>query len=153
MTVVFLNFSDGANPHRSVRFSSRALRILGDPGAFSRAGLSSDHFQTVKRMLASDWAQKMLCIIVPNRRTTSPEFFSWVRTRRLIGSLSSDDDDHNDDFKKTTGLMIKTTALHVHHAFWYISLTSTARQRRKIWRFMEDVDILRRIFLHLFEPE
>ena len=39
-----------------------------------------------------------------------------------IGSLSNYDDDHNDDdhndvFKKTIGLMIKTTALHVHHAF------------------------------------
>ena len=35
----------------------------------------------------------------------------------LKGSLSNYDDDHNDDFKKTIGLMIKTTALHVHHAF------------------------------------
>jgi len=34
-----------------------------------------------------------------------------------MGSLSNYDDDHNDDFKKTIGLMIKTTALHVHHAF------------------------------------
>ena len=34
-----------------------------------------------------------------------------------LGSLSNYDDDHNDDFKKTIGLMIKTTALHVHHAF------------------------------------
>ena len=46
--------------------------------------LSQDHFQAVKRMLAPDWAQKMLCIIVPNRRTVSPELFSWVRTRRLL---------------------------------------------------------------------
>ena len=78
--------------------------ILGDPGAVSRAGrkgatkvfiistggkapgyrLSPDHFQKVKRMLAPDWAQKMLCIILPNRRTVSSEFFSWVRTRRLL---------------------------------------------------------------------
>ena len=50
---------------------------------FSRTGgkapgyrLSPDHFQTVKRLLAPDWAQKMLCIIVPNRRTASPELFS-----------------------------------------------------------------------------
>ena len=70
--------------------------ILGDPGAVSRAGrkgatkvfiistggkapgyrLSPDHFQKVKRMLAPDWAQKMLCIILPNRRTVSSEFFS-----------------------------------------------------------------------------
>ena len=35
----------------------------------------------------------------------------------LIGSLSNYDDDHNHDFKKTIGLMIKTTALHVHHVF------------------------------------
>ena len=35
----------------------------------------------------------------------------------LLGSLSNYDDDRNDDFKKTIGLMIKTTALHVHHAF------------------------------------
>ena len=45
---------------------------------------SPDHFQTVKRMLVPDWAQKMLCIIVPNRRTVSPKFFSWVSTRRLL---------------------------------------------------------------------
>ena len=38
--------------------------------------LSPDHFQKFKRMPAPDWAQKMLCIIVPNRRTVSPEFFS-----------------------------------------------------------------------------
>ena len=34
----------------------------------------------------------------------------------IIGSLSNYDDD-DDNLKKTTGLMIKTTALHVHHAF------------------------------------
>ena len=28
------------------------------------------------------------------------------------------------DVKKAIGLIIKTTALHVHHAFWYISLPS-----------------------------
>ena len=50
--------------------------------------LSPDHFQTVKRMLVPDWAQKMLCFIVPNQRTASPEFFSWVRTRRLLSRHS-----------------------------------------------------------------
>ena len=72
----------------------QVLLILGDPGAVSQAGekarrkfsstggkapglrLSPDHFQTIKRMLAPDWAQKMLCIIVPNQRTVSLEFFS-----------------------------------------------------------------------------
>ena len=46
--------------------------------------LSPDHFQTVKRMLAPDWAQKMLCINVPNRRTACLEFFSCVPTPRLL---------------------------------------------------------------------
>ena len=35
-------------------------------------------------MPAPDWAQKMLCIIVPNRRTVSPLFFPWVRKWRLL---------------------------------------------------------------------
>ena len=39
---------------------------------------------TALDMPAPDWAQKMLCIIVPNRRTVSPEFFLWVCTRRLL---------------------------------------------------------------------
>ena len=30
----------------------------------------------------------MLCIIVPNRWTVSPEFFLWVRTRRLLSRHS-----------------------------------------------------------------
>ena len=75
--------------------------ILGDPGAVSRIErkggtkvfkygrksryrLSPKYFQKFKRMPAPDWAQKMLCIIVPNRRTVSPELFLWVRTRRLL---------------------------------------------------------------------
>ena len=29
------------------------------------------------------------CIIVPNRRTVSPEFFSWVNTRRLFSRQTS----------------------------------------------------------------
>ena len=46
--------------------------------------LSPSYFQKFKRMPAPDWAQKMLCIIVPNQWTVSPEFFSWVRTQRLL---------------------------------------------------------------------
>ena len=33
--------------------------------------------------------------------------------------------------QKTIGFMSKTTALHVHHAFYFISLTSTVRLRRE----------------------
>ena len=62
---------------------------------FSRTGerapgywLSPNYFQKFKRVLVPDWAQKMLCIIVPNRRAVSPEFFSWVRTRRLLSCFT-----------------------------------------------------------------
>ena len=76
--------------------------ILGDPGAVSRVGrkggtkvfitgerapgyrLSPDRFQEIKRMPAPDWAQKMLCIIVPNRRKHLNEFFSCVSAWRLL---------------------------------------------------------------------
>ena len=40
-----------------------------------------------------------------------------VHSRYILGSLNNYDGDHNDDFKNTIGLMIKTTAQHVHHAF------------------------------------
>ena len=77
--------------------------ILGDPGEVSRGGKKGakkafKHGQkspwvpahqtisnkTVKRMLAPDWAQKKLGIILPNRPTESHEFFLCDRTRRLL---------------------------------------------------------------------
>ena len=43
----------------------------------------------------------------------------------LLGSLRSDDADVNDSGKKARDLdLSKTTTLHVHHAFLYISLPS-----------------------------
>ena len=41
-----------------------------------------------------------------------------------IGSFSNDDGDGIEDVKKAIGLLRKTTTLHVHHAFLYISLPS-----------------------------
>ena len=40
------------------------------------------------------------------------------------GSFSNDDGDGNEDVKKAIGSLRKTTTLHVHHAFLYISLPS-----------------------------
>ena len=40
----------------------------------------------------------------------------------LIGTLRNYDDDGNTNVQKAIGLMSKTTTLHVHHAFLYISL-------------------------------
>ena len=41
-----------------------------------------------------------------------------------VGSFSNDDGDGKQYVKKALGLMSKTTTLHVHHAFVYISLLS-----------------------------
>ena len=46
--------------------------------------LSPDHFRKFKCMPSPDWAQKMLCIIVPNRRTHLLSSFRAVRTRRRL---------------------------------------------------------------------
>ena len=43
---------------------------------------------------------------------------------KTIGSFSNEDGDGNQDVKKAIGLLRKTTTLHVHHAFLYISLPS-----------------------------
>ena len=43
---------------------------------------------------------------------------------KVLGTLRSDDGDGNEDVKKAIGLITKTTILHVHHAFLYISLQS-----------------------------
>ena len=69
--------SVGSGEKARRKFSSTGKRAPG-------YRLSLNYFQKFKQMPALDWAQKMLCIIVPNRRTVSSEFFSWVRTRRLL---------------------------------------------------------------------
>ena len=65
--------SVGSGEKAGWKFSSMGERAPG-------YRLLPNYFQKFKRMPAPDWAQKMLCIIVPNRRTVSLEFFSWVRT-------------------------------------------------------------------------
>ena len=39
-----------------------------------------------------------------------------------VGSFSNDDGDGNENVKKAIGLWSKTTSLHAHHPFLYISL-------------------------------
>ena len=69
--------SVGSREKARRKFSSTGERAPG-------YRLSPNHFQKFKRILAPDWAQKTFCIIVPNQRTASPEFFSCVRTRQLL---------------------------------------------------------------------
>ena len=60
--------SVGSGEKAGRKFSSAGERAPG-------YRLSPSYFQKFKRMPAPDWAKNMLCIIVPNRRTVSPEFF------------------------------------------------------------------------------
>ena len=59
----------------------------------------------------------------------------------------------NENHKNAIGLISKTTTLHVHHTFLYISLTSLHDYDVKMPNFtfygfsMKDVDKRRRIFL------
>ena len=52
-------------------------------------------------------------------------YFTFQRLARSgdlsLGTLRSNGADGNENVKKTKGLTSKTTTLHVHHAFWYIS--------------------------------
>ena len=74
----------------------------------------------------------------------------------LLGSLSNYDDDHNDDFKKNNRFndqnnsSARASRFLAH--FFDVHCTTTSWSLL-IWRFIEDVDIRRRIFLPLFEPE
>ena len=70
---------------QSVRSGEKAERKFSSTGERAPGHrLLPYYFQKLKRTPVPDWAQKMLCIIVLNRRTVSPELFSWVRTRRLL---------------------------------------------------------------------
>ena len=62
---------------RSVGSGEKAERKFSGTGKRAPGyRLSPNYVQKFKRMPAPDWAQKMLCIVVPNRRTVAPEFFS-----------------------------------------------------------------------------
>ena len=70
---------------QSVRLGEKAGRKFSSMGKRAPGyRLSSNYFQKFKRMPAPDWAQKMLCIIVPNQRTHLLSSFRAVRTGRLL---------------------------------------------------------------------
>ena len=48
--------------------------------------------------------------------------FSLASSTIVLGSFSNDDSDGNENVKKAVGLLSKTTSLHLHHPFLYISL-------------------------------
>ena len=85
MYMMTQHWSSSETQGQSVRLGERARRKFSSMGERAPGyRLSPNYFQKFKRMPAPDWAQKMLCIIVPNRRTVSPEFFLGVCTWRLL---------------------------------------------------------------------
>ena len=75
----------------------------------------------------------MLAPLVARNNVISYPDLPWLRVRtgyqikykeqERIGTSRSDDGDGNENVIKAIGLIRKTTTLHVHHAFLYISLT------------------------------
>ena len=58
----------------------------------------------------------------PGKTTAYSCLMTWgLMTITSIGSFSNDDGHSNKNVKTATGLLIKTTSLHVHHTFLYIS--------------------------------
>ena len=57
------------------------------------------------------------------RRAIYIELLNWILPQ-AIETLRSDAGDRNENVTKAKGLITKTTTLHVHHAFLYISLPS-----------------------------
>ena len=106
-------------PYRSVRVASCHLKLAGN-SFHCQSCTTSDMTCELGIAFANDL--KDFCV-----ETSCQSNYQWAKPFWL-GSLSNYDDDHNDDVKKTIGLMIKSTALHVHHAFYYISLTSTEQE-------------------------
>ena len=62
--------------------------------------------------------------LLPLLNLPSPVKMEFGVSLVLIGTLRSDDGDGNGNATKAIGLISKTTILHVHHSFLYISLPS-----------------------------
>ena len=76
-TAGFWYHSSSETQGQSVGSGERARRKFLSTGERAPGyRLSPSYFQKFKRMPAPDWAQKMLCIIMPNRQTVSPELLS-----------------------------------------------------------------------------
>ena len=68
--------SSSGTQGQSVGSGERTGRMFSSTGERAPGyQFSLSYSQKFKRMPAPDWAQKMLCIMLPNRRTFSPEFF------------------------------------------------------------------------------
>ena len=69
-----------------------------------------------------------ICLVQNTFTSIRPAWYvsnlSRPSTKLILGTLRSYDGDGDGDFKKTVGLMSKTSTLHDHHAFLDIFLSS-----------------------------
>ena len=65
----------------------------------------------------------MMYMYLIYRRAIYVKLLNWILPQ-ATETLRSDDGDRNENVTKEIGLITKTTTLHVHHAFLYISLPS-----------------------------
>ena len=68
-------FASSETKGQSVGLGEKAGRKFSSTGKRATGNRLGTKIQKFKWMPPPDWAQKMLCIIVPNRRTASPQFF------------------------------------------------------------------------------
>ena len=68
---------------------------------------------------------------LPNTGRANANFKCLSNYYALLGTLRSNDADGDENVQKTIGFISKTTALHVHHTFLYISFPFFARVRRE----------------------
>ena len=89
-------------------------------------------------MPAPDWVQKMLCIIVPNRWTVSPEFFSWVRTHYVIARIFPENDKFTASYQ---------TMKYLPKA---LCISNVANNKNELWKlFWKTTIIIRFNLLHV----
>ena len=91
---------------------------------FCVRGHSEVHFLNFRSLYAG-WIQKLQQGCQPtgsSKGLQNGSYIHWLLAllfllwQGRLGSLSNYGDDHNRQLQKAIGLMIKTTALHVHHA-------------------------------------
>ena len=93
------------------------------------AGIPIGFQSSLVENIAMLWLQNKNPSLRRRRNLTSAS--DVCKAAPILGTLRSNDADGNKNFKKTIGLISKTTTLHVHHAFLYISLPVFARLRRE----------------------
>ena len=120
----------GREKRRDKNFQAQAEKPLG-----------TDSHRTISKRSSNRWLlighKKMLCIILPNRQTASPEFFSWVRCLVPVRRLSRPSRSmHFGDVSETNGRETPRQSRSAHAwAFLHFWKVHTFNWNNLIYRF------------------